>query len=224
MLNLVVRGEDGIVHKFRTYTGVGNDLFYSKEFNEGKFQDATKAFFKKLEHYADEDEFVAETLSPHWYGLLVIDIKDKVIHNMQGYDDPGYVSLTTYSPNRIVQKEESERMNELIKLNYVDIYYQYNPMGSIYDFFGNNVDLKRVSDFAWSCLMNEDLVLKGVKLKLGNSFLLSMKPKIFKEFQLIDYDHDKNGAEKLQNALVNSGFVLSDKDKEDWNEWIKDRE
>lgn len=148
MLNLVVRGEDGIVHKFRTYTGVGNDLFYSKEFNEGKFQDATKAFFKKLEHYADEDEFVAETLSPHWYGLLVIDIKDKVIHNMQGYDDPGYVSLTTYSPNRIVQKEESERMNELIKLNYVDIYYQYNPMGSIYDFFGNNVDLKRVSDLA----------------------------------------------------------------------------
>lgn len=224
MLNLAVRDGDGIVHKFRTYTGVGNDLFYNKKFNEGNFQEATKEFFKKLEQYADGDEFKIDSLSPYWYGLLVVDLKDKVIHNMQGYDDPGDISITTYSPNRIIQKEESQKMDELIKLNYIDIYYRYNLMGSIHEVFGNDVDLKKVSAFAWSSLMSEDIVLKGERVKLENSLLLSIKPKAFKDFSMIDYDHDKNGAEKFQKALVNSGFVLSDEDKKAWDEWIKERE
>lgn len=224
MLNLAVRDEDGIVHKFRTYTGVGNDLFYSKKFNEGNFQGATKDFFKKLEQYADGDEFQIEILAPYWYGLLVIDLKEKVIHDMQGYDDPGDISITTYSPNRFIQKEESKKMDELIKLNYIDIYYRYNLKGSIHDFFGNDVDLQKVSNFAWSCLMSEDLILKGEKIELENSFLLSMKPKVFQSFNIIHYDHDKSGVEKLQKALINSGFVLSNEDNEAWNEWAKDRD
>lgn len=219
-LNLVIRRKNGKVHKFQTWTGIESNLFHSQQFNEGNDEEALDAFtnfLKKVSVVKNENEEY-DGLSPYWYGLIVLDFQENVIHSMQSYSEPGFILLGEFSPYFLSKQDVRDNISKLMALNYFDVYYQNENIGSIQKIFGKNINFSSMGEFNQKSLMNHKFMINQIEI---NPDLLNFAPIRFRTMKTIHYEIDKIGKDKFQKALINSQFEFTKADNKAWQEYLE---
>lgn len=211
-LNFTIRDENGNYNTYDLWTGVDHFFSLNKSFHEGKYTLATQQFLKYCTE--EDDELELSELAPSWYGLIVLDFKDKVIHSMQHYNEPFHVSLMEFSPYRLNISEIIKTFNELFKLNSFNVTYKGKNVGSFHDFFGKDLDFQSLS---------QKIKENSSRLKYNHNGIdydliyLNLVPKVLSEFKINYYEDDDQGKKDFQNELLNSQFKLSSEEKTQWD-------
>lgn len=215
-LNFTIRDDNGKYNTYYLWTGIDHFFSLNKSFHAGKYKLAVKQFLKYCTEEGDELEITE--LAPSWYGLIVLDFKDKVVHSMQYYNVPFQINLTEFSPYRVPTSKTIKTFNELFKLNSFNVIYEGKNIGSLHDFFGKDVDYKNLCQMIKENSSGLNYKNDGIDYNL---VYLNLVPKVLSEFTIKYYEDDEQGKKDFQNALLNSHFKLSSEEKNQWNNFNK---
>lgn len=221
--------KDGTILKMARKTGAYNWMFFSKEFNEGNFDKAienhVEIFNKMREDFLSGEPYEmpmspvygwCEETSPIDYGLVVIDFKNKKIYSMQEYDTPGYFHSSMLSNVVVLEKEEKENIDFLIKNNLLEVLEdssdEYKSLGDVKSFFGNNVDLNKVKKY------NNIGIRDFFKPPKRVIFF----PKVMSDFEFKRYEETPNGLIDFAKDLKFDGFNFNEVEIKSWSERLKD--
>lgn len=125
-----------------------------------------------------------------------------------------------------ISKEERSLFDELMKLNYLDVYitsFDESPdkeVGSVHEVFGEGVQTKKIAELIKARMLDDDIILNNVKI--DSIFHLSFKPRGFQDFTIVYYNDDEDGVKAFQKSLLEGGFKLTKSDKENWMNFIEE--
>lgn len=226
-----IRKEDGSIIKMARKTGVYNYMFFSKEFNNGEVDKAVtehiNIFLEMKEDFESGEPYKYEMspvyggftlLAPVDYGLVVIDIKNKKIHSMQDFDEPGFIHIFKLSNSVIFEKKILDAYNFLIENNKLIIYKNEDLLGDCVQVFGENASISTVQNIINE---NEAYSLSDIKRKFKHEelFYLRIMPDGLKDFEFISYDDSEKELLKYATNLVSDGFEFSDEEINTWLEY-----
>jgi hypothetical protein len=222
-----IRKENGEVIKMARRTGAYNWMFFTKEFAEGKFDEAIEKhvqIFREMQEDFQSGEPYKFPMSPVYgwcnetapidYGLVVIDIQKKKIHSMQGYDHPGYEYFNMFSKYTVLDKEREEIFQYLIENNLLNILNRKNKneVKDIEQYFGKNYTLEKIRD-------QMDVKMKGI----FNDYLdLVFYPKLLDNFEYISYEENPEGTFQLLKNLIDDGFKFNQEEMNMWKERVQE--
>lgn len=225
-----IRKENGEVIKMARKTGAYNWMFFTKEFAEGNFNEAIENHvqaFREMQEDFQSGEPYKFPMSPVYgwcnetapidYGLVVIDIQNKKIHSMQGYDRPGYEYFNMLSKYTVLDKEREEAFQYLIENNLLNIFNRNqienkNEVKDIEEYFGKNCTLETIRD-----TMNSKM-----KKAFTNYLDLVFYPKMLDNFEYISYEENPEGTFQLLKNLIDDGFEFNQEETKMWKERVQE--
>jgi len=223
-----IRKEDGSIIKMARRTGAYNYMFFSKEFNNGEIDKAVTEhidiFMEMKEDFENGEPYKYEMspvyggftlLAPVDYGLVVIDIKNKKIHSMQDFDNPGFINMFKLSESMTFEQKILDSYNFLIENNKLLIYNNEQLLGDCIQVFGEDASLSTVQKII------NDAYSSDVKSKFKHEelFYLRIMPESLKDFEFISYDDSEKELFKYATNLVSDGFEFSDEEINTWLEY-----
>lgn len=229
-VNLVVRRESGEVMATEVNAGTPDYfILYSNEFNSGNYDAAIDAFVR--------DYFNGETpsdigLCMVGYGIVVIDIQNKKLWSMQGYDHPGNSMLN------LIGQLKGSTSPEILKWKTdtisSDTFFIRRDNGQecgVIDYFGT-VDAILVSELAMYChaLIPEKLLkalsasgmaedtIKNLPAYMDavDGTPPNMIPRRLSGFEVHYLDKSELSKRQLLQQLREDGFVISVDDEASW--------
>lgn len=224
-----IRKEDGSIIKMARRTGAYNYMFFSKEFNNGEIDKAVTEhidiFMDMKEDFESGEPYKYEMspvyggftlLAPVDYGLVVIDIKNKKIHSMQDFDNPGFINMFKLSKSMTFEQKILDSYNFLIENNKLLIYNNEQLLGDCIQVFGENASLSTVQKIINDAYSSSDV---KSKFKHEELFYLRIMPESLKDFEFISYDDSEKELFKYATNLVSDGFEFSDEEINTWLEY-----
>lgn len=224
-----IRKEDGSIIKMARRTGAYNYMFFSKEFNNGEIDKAVTEhidiFMEMKEDFESGEPYKYEMspvyggftlLAPVDYGLVVIDIKNKKIHSMQDFDNPGFINMFKLSESMTFEQKILDSYNFLIENNKLLIYNNEQLLGDCIQVFGEDASLSTVQKIINDAYSSSDV---KSKFKHEELFYLRIMPESLKDFEFISYDDSEKELFKYATNLVSDGFEFSDEEINTWLEY-----
>lgn len=224
-----IRKEDGSIIKMARRTGAYNYMFFSKEFNNGEIDKAVTEhidiFMEMKEDFESGEPYKYEMspvyggftlLAPVDYGLVVIDIKNKKIHSMQDFDNPGFINMFKLSESMTFEQKILDSYNFLIENNKLLIYNNEQLLGDCIQVFGEDASLSTVQKIIKDAYSSSDV---KSKFKHEELFYLRIMPESLKDFEFISYDDSEKELFKYATNLVSDGFEFSDEEINTWLEY-----
>lgn len=226
-----IRKEDGSIIKMARRTGAYNHMFFSKEFNNGEIDKAVTEhidiFMEMKEDFESGEPYKYEMspvyggftlLAPVDYGLVVIDIKNKKIHSMQDFDNPGFIYMIKLSESMTFEQKILDSYNFLIENNKLLIYNNEELLGDCIQVFGKDASISTVQKIINDAYSSSDIKRK---FKHEELFYLRIMPDGLKDFEFILYDDSEKELLKYATNLISDGFEFSD---EEINTWLEHSE
>lgn len=226
-----IRKEDGSIIKMARRTGAYNYMFFSKEFNNGEIDKAVtehiNIFMEMKEDFESGEPYKYEMspvyggftlLAPVDYGLVVIDIKNKKIHSMQDFDNPGFIYMIKLSESMTFEQKILDSYNFLIENNKLLIYNNEELLGDCIQVFGKDASISTVQKIINDVYSSSDIKRK---FKHEELFYLRIMPDGLKDFEFISYDDSEKELLKYATNLISDGFEFSD---EEINTWLEHSE
>lgn len=226
-----IRKEDGSIIKMARRTGAYNHMFFSKEFNNGEIDKAVTEhidiFMEMKEDFESGEPYKYEMspvyggftlLAPVDYGLVVIDIKNKKIHSMQDFDNPGFIYMIKLSESMTFEQKILDSYNFLIENNKLLIYNNEELLGDCIQVFGKDASISTVQKIINDAYSSSDIKRK---FKHEELFYLRIMPDGLKDFEFILYDDSEKELLKYATNLVSDGFEFSE---EEINTWLEHSE
>lgn len=226
-----IRRENGEVIKMARKTGAYNWMFFTKDFCEKNFDVAIdkhiEKFLEMKEDYESGEPYKfpmspvygwCNEMAPIDYGLVVIDIKNKKVHSMQGYDNPGFNHLIMLSKTMVLDKETESNYNDLISNNYLYFSNRNNEIKDVKEMFGENFNLIKLRNKIDGFFSK----IKSILDSDSNLLEIMMYPKVLSEFKLCSYEESPNGTLKFFKELIKDGFEINEEEFEMWKERIVD--
>lgn len=224
-----IRKEDGSIIKMARRTGAYNHMFFSKEFNNGEIDKAVTEhidiFMEMKEDFESGEPYKYEMspvyggftlLAPVDYGLVVIDIKNKKIHSIQDFDNPGFINIFKLSESMIFEQKTLDSYNFLVENNKLLIYNNEELLGDCIQVFGKDASISTVQKIINDTYSSSDIKLK---FKHDELFYLRIMPDSLKDFEFISYDDSEKELLKYATNLVSDGFEFSDEEINTWLEY-----
>lgn len=224
-----IRKEDGSIIKMARRTGAYNHMFFSKEFNNGEIDKAVTEhidiFMEMKEDFESGEPYKYEMspvyggftlLAPVDYGLVVIDIKNKKIHSIQDFDNPGFINIFKLSESMIFEQKTLDSYNFLVENNKLLIYNNEELLGDCIQVFGKDASISTVQKIINDAYSSSDIKLK---FKHDELFYLRIMPDSLKDFEFISYDDSEKELLKYATNLVSDGFEFSDEEINTWLEY-----
>lgn len=225
-----IRRENGEVIKMARRTGAYNWMIFSKEFNKGDFDKAIdnhiKMFFEMKEDYENGEPYKhpmspaygwCSHIAPVDYGLVVIDLQNKKIHSMQGYDSPGKLSLICMPHN---DDETKANYDFLMKNNLLEVCkYDLTPLGDVHSFFGKEDPLKVALDEVENSY--KKFFMSIFKKNNLDKTDITFIPKILNNFEYCKYEENPEGLVKMLAELKKDGFNFNDQEVNMWKSYYE---
>lgn len=224
-----IRKEDGSIIKMARRTGAYNHMFFSKEFNNGDIDKAVTEhidiFMKMKEDFESGEPYKYEMspvyggftlLAPVDYGLVVIDIKNKKIHSMQDFDNPGFIYMIKLSESMTFEQKILDSYNFLIENNKLLIYNNEELLGDCIQVFGKDASISTVQKIINDAYSSSDIKRKFTHDEL---FYLRIMPDGLKDFEFISYDDSEKELLKYATNLASDGFEFSEEEINTWLEY-----
>lgn len=215
-LSEVIRKTDGTIVKRERGTGAYNKIFISEDFNNNAQEKAIEDHLELI--VVPEDIY---PLAPFAYGLVVIDMLNKKIHSLQGYDTPGIYNIISISQFLWVP-QISKKYDDLLKQNKFMVYENGTLLGDCHEVFGNDISFEKINKMVK--LDNNPLkkLLKTIKLiKNEHILFIDFKPKSLLDFEIIKYEESTSGILELAKNLKKDGFSFDERDKKAWLDFAK---
>jgi len=207
-VKLAVRlAEDERIICRERYTSAINAIFMNDRFFRNDI-------FLYQEYLMSKDDGDNNTLSPLQYGLVVGDHVTKKIHSMQGYTTIGRIysvsvaldldcSSTVSNKNIPCDYHSAVRLKRLIEQQYVKRKRMLRG--------GDITDIRPIES-TW-----EDEVAFVKKSDISNPYEYIIN---VDGWEIINYDEDLGGALMFKAALEADGFVFSEQENAEWEEWF----
>ena len=146
-----------------------------------------------------------QVLAPNGYGLVVVDMVNKVIAHSQGYTDIGTIFSASFHDGPTSDPDSNAyRFKQLF------------DSGKIKEFRQWGREKPPITDFAG---MSADAVITslGMAGDRTGDFIVDMSPYTVERYA----EHDYASAVKLRERVLELGFVLTSKEEELWNDWFE---
>ena len=238
-----IKRENGEVIKMARKTGSYSSLFTSKEFNSNELDLAVdnyiKIFFDMKKDYQNGKPYqypmsgvygYCNELAPVSYGLVVIDLKQKKIHSLQGYDNPGNFYPTEFSYYLKHDEKTNNDYDFLFRNNKLLVINDNKHMGTVHEVFGNDITLEKMKNIIKDAFSIKSTIInlftsKKEKLNLDN---IIFKPAILNEFESILYEESHEGIIQFAKNLIEDDFTFNNEEILQWidfmNEYLEDIE
>ncbi len=231
-----IRRENGEIIKMARKTGAYNWMFHSKEFNNGNIDkaidDHIKAFMEMKADYESGEPYEynmsgvygwCNHTAPVSYGLVVIDIQNKKIHSMQGYDSPGGLHSFSFNLHTKDDEESIKAYKYLVENNLYDVYdYNNKYLGDIHSVFGAKDTFNVIKKEIKNSMTGIPSLFSFFKTKEYDASDLIFFPKALKDFEIIDYSEDASGLISMLSALKKDGFEFNSNEIKMWKEHFDD--
>lgn len=235
---VTIRRENGELLKMARKTGSYSWMFTSINFNNGKVNEAIDDYYKIFAEMKEDFEsgepykfpmsteygWCNETM-PVDYGLVFIDVMKKEIHSMQGYDNPGLISINAFSRVYVNDEETDKAYQSLLENNQLCLHViqsddSIKDFGMIHDVFGKDVNLKKMEQ-----IIEDSYNDKGPLFEIiGKDSMFNLKavPVGLKDYNKVRYSESPEGLIQFAKALQNSGLTFTTEEKKGWIEKLND--
>lgn len=232
-----IKRENGEVIKMARKTGSYSYLFISKEFNSNEVDLAVdnyiKIFFDMKKDYQNGAPYkypmsgvygYCNELAPVSYGLVVIDLKQKKIHSLQGYDNPGNFYPMEFSYHLKNDEKTTSDYDFLFKNNKLMVINDNKYVGSVHEVFGNDITLEKMKNIIKDSFSIKSTILnifssKKEKFNLEN---ITFKPSVLNEFETILYEESYEGIIKFAKNLIEDDFTFNNEEIIQWIDFMND--
>lgn len=231
-----IRKEDGQIIKMARKTGAYNWMFFSKDFNSGKIEEAIDAHVQKFTEMKDDFESGepykfpmspvygwCDHIAPTDYGLVVIDFQNKKIHSMQGYDVPGTLYSISLSKHMGGDKETKEAYKFMAENNLFEVYdNDMKHLGDIHSVFGAKDTFNAIQKEIENAYNPLNALKDIFKKNKVNPSQLIFTPKALKDFEIITYEEGPEDLLKFLTNLKADGFNFNADEVKMWKEHFAD--